>query len=110
MATAPRAGPQFTIDADEVRRIAVLARLRIDADTIPAYVQHFRRMLGFVAELEEADVTGVEPDLHPHRSAESLRADRLREAGAAGGPLPRDAVLANAPQSEGPYFATPRVV
>ncbi len=94
----------------QVRHIAVLARLELEPAAIPALVHHFERMLDFVAALAEVDVTGIDPDLHPARAAADLRSDRLRGAGEPGGTVPRDAVLANAPDHEGPYFVTPKVV
>ena len=93
-----------------VRRIAELARLRVEPEEIPALAEHFERMLDFAESLQEVDVEGVEPDLHPDRQAEFVREDRVLGPNSPGSRLDRSAVLANAPDHEGPYFTTPRVV
>lgn len=103
-------GARPVLGEAEVRRIAALARLELPAAAVPGFVHHFERMLEFVAQLHEVDVRDVDPDLHPARGAESLRADSARSLGEAGGPVSREAVLANAPDHEGPYFVTPKVV
>ena len=97
------------IGEDGVRRIAELAHLRVEDEQFPAFAEHFERMLDFVEKLNEVDVTGVEPDIHCERNAD-LREDTLREPSTPGGPLDRDRVMENAPDHEGPYFTTPKVV
>ena len=94
----------------EVRQIAELARLRVTEEEIPAIVEHFAKMLDFVETLNEVDVEGIEPDLHPERSAESLREDRLRSHQEPGGPIDRQRVLENSPRAHDAFFVTPRVV
>ena len=93
-----------------VRRIAELARLQLGKDQIPELSQHFERMLDFVEKLNEVDVEGVEPDLHPARSSDELREDKLRGAASPGGPVDREQILNNAPEEDGQHFLTPRVV
>ena len=97
------------IGEEGVRRIAELARLRIDPQDIPELARHFDRMLEFVAHLAEVDVDGVAPDIHGERSVAGLRDDAARPA-ETGEAVKLDSILANAPETEGPYFTTPRVV
>ncbi len=107
MADAQSPG-ELRLGADDVRRIASLARLHIEPDEIPALVEHFSKMLHFVEHLAEAD----DPTLEPWRlsPAEFLRADVLRAVGEPGAPVSPEAWQANAPECDGPYFAVPRVV
>jgi aspartyl/glutamyl-tRNA(Asn/Gln) amidotransferase C subunit len=95
---------------EDVRRIADLARLRIEASEIPALVDHFSRMLLFVDSLAEADDPSLPPWQLEAASAETLREDRPRVAGESGGPIPPEAWRGNAPESDGPWFTVPRVV
>ena len=106
----PPAEPRARVGEDGVRWIAELARLRVEPDEIPALAAHFERMLDFVGKLQEVDVEGVEPDFSPACPIESLRADEPRAAGSPGGAVDRSQILDNAPQHQGPYFTTPKVV
>ncbi len=98
------------IGEEGVRHIAELARLSVASGEIPSLARHFERMLDFVEKLNEVVVEGVEPDLHPPQSAELLRADEPREPSTPGGPLPAGPILENAPDHDGTYFVTPKVV
>ena len=50
----------MAIDIDTARRIAKLARIRVEED-LPALAQDFAAILGFIEQLNEVDVSGVEP-------------------------------------------------
>lgn len=94
----------------DVRRIAELARLRVDDAEIPALVDHFARMLRFVDSLAETDDPALPPWQLDEVRADALREDRARAPGEPGAPLPAEAWRANAPESDGPWFVVPRVV
>lgn len=98
------------IDGDGIRRIARLACLRVDDRDVAELATHLERIIAYVDKLKEVDVEGVEPDLHSATPARRLRADEPREPGEPGGPTPLDDILRNAPDHEGPYFITPKVV
>jgi len=99
-----------SLGAEEVHRIAELARLRIEPAEVPMLVEHFSRMLRFVDSLAEADDPSLPPWQLESASAETLRSDRPREPGEPGGPIPAEAWRANAPESDGAWFTVPRVV
>lgn len=94
----------MAVDDDIVRRIARLARIAV-AD---AEVEHLRgelnAILAFVEQLEEVDVTGVEPMTSVTPMAMKQREDVVSDGGDA------EAVLGNAPVRQGDFFAVPKVV
>jgi len=51
------------ITADDVRKVAVLARLDLAEDTITTYTSQLERILDYVGHLEQVDTTGGSP--HP---------------------------------------------
>ena len=51
----------MSIDIDTARRVAKLARIRVEEDALPALAEEFNAVLGFIEQLSEVDVEGVEP-------------------------------------------------
>jgi len=107
-AAAGDAGPEVTEAL--VRHVAALARLRLDDEELPALVDQFRRMLEFVAVVQETD--GAPSPLGDSGALEpaSMRTDSARESGEAGGPVGHEAIAKNAPRWSGDAFETPKVV
>lgn len=94
----------MSIDIDTARKVAKLARIRVEADRLPALAQEFGAILGFIEQLSEVDVTGVEP----MTSVTPMRLKR-RDDVVTDGNQPQ-AVLANAPDAREGFFAVPKVV
>jgi aspartyl-tRNA(Asn)/glutamyl-tRNA(Gln) amidotransferase subunit C len=94
----------MAIDIETARRVAKLARIRVDEADLPALAGEFTAILGFIEQLNEVDVTGVEP----MTSVTPMRLKR-RPDGITDGGLQRQ-VLANAPDAREGFFAVPRVV
>ncbi|GHS93230.1 aspartyl/glutamyl-tRNA(Asn/Gln) amidotransferase subunit C [Planctomycetales bacterium] len=92
------------INADEIQKIATLARLEMDAAERAKSGEQLARILNYVATLTEADVTGVEPFCPPTVNETTCRADR------AGTVLSRAQALQNAPQTDSQFFQVPVVV
>ena len=92
------------IDTALVQQVAKLAKLSLTDAELPATARELERMLALVAVLDEVDVTGVTPLVHPHELGLAPRVDTV-QAG-----LTQDQALANAPAREGGYFLTPRVI
>ena len=88
----------------DIENIAQLARLQLNETEIPVYQQSLSSILDFVGELNRADTRGVEPMAHPLPLKNVLREDVVRPS------LPLEAVLANAPGKDGPYFTVPKVL
>ncbi len=89
----------------EVRRIAALARLRLSPEEETRLAGELSAILDYVRQLEELDVTGVEPMTH----ALAVGATPLREDAVLPGLTP-DEALANAPARAGTCFQVPRII
>ncbi|WP_208347536.1 Asp-tRNA(Asn)/Glu-tRNA(Gln) amidotransferase subunit GatC [Pseudaestuariivita rosea] len=94
----------MSIDTETARRVAKLARIQVEDDALPALAQEFNTILGFIEQLNEVDVEGVEP----MTSVTPMRLKR-REDVVTDGDQP-DKVLANAPDAREGFFAVPKVV
>ncbi|WP_460272193.1 Asp-tRNA(Asn)/Glu-tRNA(Gln) amidotransferase subunit GatC [Celeribacter sp. ULVN23_4] len=94
----------MSIDIDTARRVAKLARIRVEEDALPALADEFNAVLGFIEQLSEVDVEGVEP-------MTSVTPQRLkrRKDGVTDGEM-QDKILANAPDAREGFFAVPKVV
>ena len=92
------------IDVETARKVAHLARIRVEEDRLPALAQEFSAILGFIEQLEEVDVEGVEPMTGVTPMRLKRRVDEVTDGG-------RQAeVLANAPDAREGFFAVPKVV
>jgi aspartyl-tRNA(Asn)/glutamyl-tRNA(Gln) amidotransferase subunit C len=94
----------MSLDPATVRRIAKLARIRLDDAEVPRLEGELNAILGYVEQLSEVDVDGVQP-----LSGGAQMAMRLREDVVNDGDYP-ERVLANAPDRIGNFFAVPKVV
>jgi aspartyl-tRNA(Asn)/glutamyl-tRNA(Gln) amidotransferase subunit C len=94
----------MAIDTDTARKVAKLARIRVDEADLPALAQELSGILGFMEQLNEVDVTGVEP----MTSVTPMRLRRRVDAVTDGGI--QAAILANAPDAREGFFAVPKVV
>lgn len=94
----------MSVDAETVKRIGRLARIRIEEDEVASYQNELNAILGFVEQLSEVDVTGVEP----MTSVTPMQLRRRDDVVSDGG-YP-DAIVANAPLSEDNFFMVPKVV
>lgn len=94
----------MSIDAATVRRIAHLARIKVEDGEIEHLAGEINSILGFVEQLKEVDVEGVEPMTSVTPMKLPLREDKVTDGGDAA------KVLANAPQTEEGFFLVPRVV
>jgi aspartyl-tRNA(Asn)/glutamyl-tRNA(Gln) amidotransferase subunit C len=92
------------LTADDVRSVAHLARLKLSDEEVERFTQQLGDVLTYVEQLNEVDTAAVEPMAHAIELSNVLRADEPRES------LPRDAALANAPQTDGKYFLVPQIL
>lgn len=94
----------MSLDKEEVRTIAHLARLSIDESRLDAMASELSTVLALVERLNEVDTSGIEAMAHPVSSALHLRADAVTE------PDEREALQAPAPAVHEGYFTVPRVI
>ncbi|HLE00582.1 MAG TPA: Asp-tRNA(Asn)/Glu-tRNA(Gln) amidotransferase subunit GatC [Bdellovibrionota bacterium] len=66
------------IDETLTLRVADLARLELSEDEVRTFTPQLRDVIGYVEQLQEVDVSGVEPLTHPLEPGDSaLREDRV---------------------------------
>ena len=94
----------MSIDTETAAHVAKLARIRVENKDLPALAEEFNTILGFIEQLNEVDVDGVEP----MTSVTPMRLKR-REDKVTDGNIP-DQILANAPDAREGFFAVPKVV
>jgi len=94
----------MSIDKDTARRVAHLARIRVEEDALPALAEEFNAILGFIEQLNEVDVEGVEPMTSVTPMPLKRRADVVTDGDQ------QDKILKNAPDAREGFFAVPKVV
>ncbi len=94
----------MSLDPAAIRRIARLARIRVDDAQVSQMQGELNAILGWIDQLNEVDVTGVEPLTGGAAMAMRLREDVVTE------PDLTEAVLSNAPDRDGPFYTVPKVV
>jgi aspartyl-tRNA(Asn)/glutamyl-tRNA(Gln) amidotransferase subunit C len=76
----------------------------VDADALPALAQEFNTILGFIEQLGEVDVEGVEPMTSVTPQRLKRRPDVVTEGDQ------QHKILSNAPDAREGFFAVPKVV
>ncbi len=99
----------MTIDQATVRKIASLARIAISDAEAAAMEGELNGILGWVEQLGEVDVTGVEPMTAVIPNKLRLRDDVVDADPLTGGNR-RDDILANAPAAMHGFFGVPKVI
>lgn len=94
----------MSIDQGTAAKVAKLARIRVEEDDLPALAQEFNNILGFIEQLNEVDVDGVEPMV----SVTPMRLKRRQDGVTDGNQQAK--VLSNAPDAREGFFAVPKVV
>ena len=94
----------MSIDQATVRRVAQLARITLAEGEVAHLQGELNAILSFVAELDEVDVSGVEPMTSVMPMRLTLRADEVTDGGFA------SRIVANAASSEDGLFAVPKVI
>ncbi|MDP3546479.1 MAG: Asp-tRNA(Asn)/Glu-tRNA(Gln) amidotransferase subunit GatC [Phreatobacter sp.] len=94
----------MSVDQATVRRIAYLARIAVTDEEVPHLQGELNAILAFVEQLNEVDVSNVEPMTSVTPMAMKKRQDVVTDGG-----IP-DLIVANAPEREGHFFAVPKVV
>lgn len=92
---------QVPIDIDHV---AKLARIELTEEEAARFSAQFSRLFEFIEELAQIDVSAIPATAQVIPRINVLREDELRPC------IGTDAALENAPDREGPYFKTPRIL
>ncbi|MBW0146897.1 Asp-tRNA(Asn)/Glu-tRNA(Gln) amidotransferase subunit GatC [Marinobacter arenosus] len=94
----------MTISREDIEKVAVLARIRVDDEQISALENDLGNILDLVDQLSAADTENVEPMAHPLDAVQRLRPDEVTETNQ------REAFQAIAPATENGLYLVPRVI
>jgi aspartyl-tRNA(Asn)/glutamyl-tRNA(Gln) amidotransferase subunit C len=92
------------IDRAQVRHVARLARLALTPEEEERLAAQLGHVLEYIERLMSVDVSGVEPLSFAGEAGLPLREDEPLP------PLPREKVLAAAPEHDGQSFVVPRIL
>ncbi len=92
------------ITADDVRKVAQLARLDVPEDTISTYTGQLERILDYVDQLQAVNTDGVPPTTRAVEVINATREDRVVATEV------REDLLDQAPQREGDFFRVPKIL
>ena len=94
----------MSVDVQTVKRVARLARIAVSEDDAQRMTGELNAILGFVEQLNEVDVSGVEPMTSVTPMAMKKRQDVVTDGNKAAD------IVTNAPATEEGFFLVPKVV
>ncbi len=94
----------MTISREDIEKVAVLARIRVDDEQVSALENDLGNILDLVDQLSAADTDAIEPLAHPLDAVQRLRPDEVTETNQ------REAFQAIAPATENGLYLVPRVI
>ena len=94
----------MSIDIDTARKVAKLARIRVEEAHLPKLAEQLSGILGFMEQLNEVDVTGIDPMVSVTPMRLARRADVVTDGNI------QSQILKNAPDAREGFFAVPKVV
>ncbi len=92
------------LSSEDIKRIAHLARLKIEEKDIPGYARNLSEILALVEQMNNVNTEGVQPMAHPQNVRQRLRADEVTEADQ------RTHFQRNASRTEGGLYLVPKVI
>ena len=94
----------MSVDKDTVRRIARLARIRVQEEELEPLANELSSILDWIGQLNEVNTEGVEPMTSVEDMPMKKRPDEVTDGNCV------EDILANAPKREGNFFVVPKVV
>jgi aspartyl-tRNA(Asn)/glutamyl-tRNA(Gln) amidotransferase subunit C len=94
----------MSIDIATAAKVAKLARIRVAEENLPKLAEQLSGILGFMEQLNEVNVEGVEPMVSVTPMRLKRRVDAVTDGNIQG------QVLKNAPDAREGFFAVPKVV
>nr|WP_321361906.1 Asp-tRNA(Asn)/Glu-tRNA(Gln) amidotransferase subunit GatC [uncultured Hyphomonas sp.] len=94
----------MSVTKDDVRKVARLSRIAVDEAHLEDLAGELNGILGWIDQLNEVDVSDVEPMTSVVETKLPMREDVVTD-----GNIP-DQVLANAPRTEDGFFVVPKSV
>jgi aspartyl-tRNA(Asn)/glutamyl-tRNA(Gln) amidotransferase subunit C len=93
----------MSLSAEEVRKVADLARLELSEDELPLMARQLSAIVDYINQLQQVNTDGVEPLAHALDLHDVFRDDSPRPS------LSEDEALANAPARKGNFYSVPAV-
>jgi aspartyl-tRNA(Asn)/glutamyl-tRNA(Gln) amidotransferase subunit C len=93
-----------SLTREDVEKVALLARLQLSPAEIETMTAQLGDILGYIDQLQELDVTNVEPMAHAIEMRNVFRDDIPAPS------LPREQALANASDQDGEFYRVPAVL
>ena len=94
----------MSVDVKTVKRVAGLARLAVNDEDAERMTSELNGILGFIEQLNEVDIEGVEPMTSVIPTTLRRREDAVTDGNKASD------IVANAPETEENFFLVPKVV
>ena len=94
----------MAISEEQVRHVALLARLKLTDEQVESFGEDLNSILGHIDAIQQLDLEGVEPTAHPLDVCNVTRADQVVPG------LSQEDAIKNAPESEGGAFIIPQIV
>jgi aspartyl-tRNA(Asn)/glutamyl-tRNA(Gln) amidotransferase subunit C len=94
----------MSLDKDTVRKIATLARIKVEEDALEPLAGELNNILGWVEQLSEVDTEGVPPMTSVVATESYLRPDTVNDGDRV------EEILANAPDEAEHFFVVPKVI
>jgi aspartyl-tRNA(Asn)/glutamyl-tRNA(Gln) amidotransferase subunit C len=94
----------MSVTKDDVRKVARLSRIAVVEERIEPLANEMSAIMGWIEQLNEVDVEGIEPMTSVVETMLPLRDDVITDGNI------QDQVLANAPKSEDGFFVVPKSV
>jgi len=94
----------MSLTPDDVRRLARLARIDLEAEESHAVLERLNRVLGLIDEMRRVDTQGIEPMSHAVDLSQRLRPDEVKETER------REAYQSVAPAVQDGLYLVPKVI
>lgn len=94
----------MSVTKEDVRKIARLSRIAVPEDQLEPLAEDLSGIMGWIEQLNEVDIDGVEPMTSVVAAKLPMREDVVTDGNI------QDQVLANAPKSEEGFFVVPKAV
>ncbi|NQY96210.1 MAG: Asp-tRNA(Asn)/Glu-tRNA(Gln) amidotransferase subunit GatC [Henriciella sp.] len=94
----------MSVTKDDVRKIARLSRIAVPEDQMESLAEDLSGIMGWIEQLNEVDIEGVEPMTSIVAAKLPMREDVVTDGNI------QDQVLANAPKSDEGFFVVPKAV
>lgn len=94
----------MSLSAEDIKKIAHLARLNLSETDVALYADQLTSIMSFIEQMDQVDVTGIEPMAHSFDITQRMRPDVVTETNQ------RAEFQAIAPAVEVGLYLVPKVI